>query len=518
MKTWIASKWKKIAARPMISAVLALAMVASVGAYEFVKPTDVHAATAAPAAAALDQESVNAILTLDKAMETLAARVTPAVVNVTVTSRSNAQLTSEGQDDQSPAFPNLPPGFQQFFGPQFHQFRQRPQIEHVGGSGVIISPDGYIVTNNHVVNGAVDIHVTLSDRRVLSAKLVGADPLTDLAVIKVNGANLASVPWGDSTQLRPGQTVLAFGNPLGMRFSVTRGIVSAVNRANPFSDDGRKPGEFIQTDAAINQGNSGGPLVNARGQVVGINTFLLSPSGAFAGMGFAIPTQIARPTVDTLIKDGKVSHSYIGVGIADVTPANAKFFHRDNATGAVITQVEPDAPGARAGLKIGDVITEVDGRKVDDAGQLQVMIGQKQPGTKVNLQVARDGKSLTLPVTLEEMGSHNGERSASAAQHGKARWGIGLTDLTPESRQQLQLPSDLHGALVGRVEPGSPADDAGLAPGDVILQVDRKNTATAADVKQALSQVRDGQDALLLVHSNGGNTFRVLHSTEKSSS
>jgi serine protease Do len=514
VKSWIASKWKAIAARGVITSALALALIACVGAYEFVKPAEVHAA-AAPAAAPLGQESVNAILTLDKAMETLAARVTPAVVNVSVTSRSKAQLASGDEDEQ---MPNLPPDFWQFFGPQFRQFRQRPQIEHGIGSGVIISPDGYIVTNNHVVDGAVDIHVTMSDRRVLPAKLVGADPLTDIAVLKINGANLASVPWGDSTQLRPGQTVLAFGNPLGFRFSVTRGIVSAVNRPNPFSGNARKPGEFIQTDAAINQGNSGGPLVDARGQVIGINTFLVSPSGAFAGMGFAIPTQIARPTVDTLIKYGKVEHAYIGIGISDVTPANAKFFHREKATGAVITEVEPDTPGSKAGLKIGDVITEVDNQKVDDAGQLQVMIGDKRPGTKVDLQVDRDGKTMAMPVTLEAMNSRNGELTASGAEHGKARWGLGLTDLNADTRQQLDLPRDVRGALVERVVPGSPADNAGLTQGDVIMQVDRKDTATAADVKDALTKIPDGQDVMLLVHSNGGNSFRVLHPAEKSPS
>ena len=175
--------------------------------------------------------------------------------------------------------------------------------------------------------------------------------------------NLPSVPWGDSTELRPGETVLAFGNPFGFRFTVTRGIVSALNRPNPYSDDARKPGEFIQTDAAINPGNSGGPLVDARGEVVGINTFLVSPSGSFSGMGFAIPSQIVRPTVETLIRDGKVTHGYIGIGISDVTPDNSKFFEVKDNTGAVITQVEPDSPGAKAGLKVGDVISAIDGKK-----------------------------------------------------------------------------------------------------------------------------------------------------------
>src|SRR5206468_9738694 len=208
-------------------------------------------------------------------------------------------------------------GFGQFFG---HPMQPQSRIAHVGGSGVIISPDGYIVTNNHVIEGAMDVRVTMSDRRILKAKVVGTDPMTDLAVLKIDGSNFPSVPFGDSTKLRPGQTVLAFGNPLGFRFSVTRGIVSALNRPNPDASDARKPGQFIQTDAAINEGNSGGPLVDAHGEVVGINTFLISPSGAFSGMGFAIPTQIVKPTVDTLIKYGKVRHAYIGVGVTDVTP------------------------------------------------------------------------------------------------------------------------------------------------------------------------------------------------------
>src|SRR5579859_1421166 len=311
-------KWKSIVGRRLVMPVLALAMMAGLGGYELFKPAGADAATAAPAAAPLDDNTVGALLSLDRAMETLAAHVTPAVVNVTVTARSKGATPLEGQDQDQ---------LQQFFGPFGNPFGQRmqrePQIEHGLGSGIVISPDGFIVTNNHVIKDATDIRVTLNDRRVLPAKLIGADPMTDLAVIKVNASNMANLPWGDSTALHPGQTVLAFGNPFGFRFTVTRGIVSALNRANPYTDDPRKPGQFIQTDAAINPGNSGGALVDARGQVVGINTFLISPSGSFSGMGFAIPAEIARPTVQTLMKYGKVDHAYIGVGIADVTPENA---------------------------------------------------------------------------------------------------------------------------------------------------------------------------------------------------
>lgn len=496
--------WTRRLAVPM----LALVLVASFVTYECVKPAAASASAAEPAAAPLDTDSVSALLALDKAMETVAARVTPAVVNVMVTSRTKAETSGQESEDMQ-QFQDSP--FGQFFGP--HAQRQ-PQIEHGMGSGVVISPNGYIVTNNHVVDGAVDIRVTTSDRKILKAKLVGTDPLTDLAVLKVNATDMASAPWGDSKEVRPGQTVLAFGNPYGFRFTVTRGIVSAVNRANPDAGNPSKPGEFIQTDAAINPGNSGGPLVDARGEVVGINTFLVSPSGTFSGMGFAIPTQIVRPTVEALIRDGKVSHGHIGIEISDVTPENAKFFGDSAATGGVVTEVESDSPASKAGLQIGDVITEVDGHKVSDAGELQVVIGQKQPGTQIELTVLRNGKTMNVPVTLEALGSHSRENSASGDRQGKMHWGIGIGDLTPEVREQLQAPTDLHGAVVEEVQPGSSADNAGLQQGDIILEVNRHKVQSASDVQQALQNVPKGQDALILVWSNGGNTFRVLHSPE----
>jgi serine protease Do len=514
MSKWNPANWKTTAGRIAASAV-AIAALAFLVTYETAKPMAARAAvsTPAPAAAALDDSSIGALLSLDQAMETLAARVTPAIVNVAVTSKSKPDAAEQQQ---------LPDGLQQFFGPGFGQGfgphgRPQPQIEHGIGSGVIISPDGYIVTNNHVIDGAVDIRVTMSNRKTMTAKLVGADPLTDLAVLKVDGGSLPSIPWGDSTALHPGQTVLAFGNPLGFRFTVTRGIVSALNRPNPFSDNARKPGEFIQTDAAINPGNSGGPLVNAHGEVIGINTFLVSSSGAFSGMGFAIPTQIVKPTVDTLIRDGKVTHGYMGIGISDVTPENSKFFDVSDASGAVVTQVEPDSPAAKAGLKVGDVITELDGQKVTDAGELQVEVGQKRPATTIKLQVVRDGKNVNLPVTLEAMGSRDKQGNESGeTEHGKARWGLGLGDMTPEIREQLQAPRDVHGAVIEQVQPGSSADNAGLQRGDVIVQVNRHDVQSGADVQQALATVPKGKDALILVWSNGGNTFRVLHAPEGS--
>jgi len=502
--------WKTMLTRRMLAAVVAVLSIAGLGTYELVKPA--RAAAAAPAVAPLDDNSVSALLSLDHAMETLAARVTPAVVNITVTSKVSAKpARGESQDMQQFfgfPFDGTP------FGRQFNFPRQpREGVEHGLGSGVIISPDGYIVTNNHVVDGAGDIRVTMSNREVYSAKLVGTDPLTDLAVIKIQGDDLPSVPWGDSSKLHPGQTVLAFGNPYGLRFTVTRGIVSALNRPNPDLSDRRKPGEFIQTDAAINPGNSGGALVDSRGELVGINTFLISDNGSFSGAGFAIPTQIVQPTVDTLIRDGKVSHGFIGIGINDVTPDNAKFFDSKTATGAVVTQVDPNTPGAKAGLKTGDVITKLDGKSISDAGELQMQVGQKRPGTTIQLEVLRDGKDMNVPVTLEGM-ENTDTASGESGEHRKGRWGLSLGDLSQDARDQLQLPSNVRGAVVESVQPGSPADNAGLQRGDVILEVNRHPEQSAADVSRALSSVPTGQDALVLVWSNGGNTFRVLHPTQ----
>jgi serine protease Do len=507
-------KLKSPFARRMVVPVLAAGVLVGAGAWEFARPAAAAMATPAPA----PPDENNALLALDQAMESLAARITPAVVNVTVTSKLNQrQLAEDGggqQEDQQQQM-------QQFFGPgsPFGQFfqgpmqqPQGPQIEKGLGSGVIISPDGYIVTNNHVVQGAIDIHVTMSNRDVYTAKLVGTDPLTDLAVIKIDAKNLPSVPWGDTTQLRPGEMVLAFGNPYGFRFTVTRGIISALNRPNPEADP-RKPGEFIQTDAAINPGNSGGALVDGRGQLIGINTFLISPTGSFSGMGFAIPTEVAEPIVNQLVKSGHVNHGMMGVTISDVTPENAKFFNMTKAEGAVVTQVNPDSPGEKAGLKTGDVITGINGQRVADAGELQMRVGQQEPGTTIHLEVSREGKTINVPVTLQSMDATKGEEVAQNG-NGKGRWGLGLADLTPDLRGQVQAPQSVQGAVIENVRSGSPADDAGLQQGDVIVSVNRKPTHNAAEVAQALSSVPQGQDALVLVWSNGGDTFRVLHGSQ----
>ncbi len=504
----------------------------ALGAVLIFNHNSVHATPVSP----LDDHSVAALMSLDSAMETVAARVEPAVVNIAVTSKGNAEDTDDQQGDSSMQQQGgqqggqqmqLPPGFAQFFGQipgfggngggQYRMQPQQPQIEHGIGSGVIISPDGYIVTNNHVVQGATEVRVTLHDRRILKAKVIGTDKLTDLAVVKVDATDLPCIAWGNSSQLEPGQTVLAFGSPFGyFQFSVTRGIVSAVNRQNPYSDDARKPGGYIQTDAAINPGNSGGPLVNAHGELVGINTFIISNSGSFAGAGFAIPSQMVRSVSTQLIKTGKIEHGYLGISMNDVTPENAHFFNLKDASGAIVAQVTPGSPAANAGLKQGDVIRELNGQKIIDGSALQVAVSEDTPGTHIQLGIVRDGNPQTLDLTV---GSFNGSKNLIASNDGgpgasggnSGKLGLAVANVDDQTRQQLNLPNAVKGAVIEQVRPGSPSDDAGLQPGDVVLEVNRKATPTADSFVTQVHAAPAGKDLLVLVWSKGNASYRTIH-------
>jgi serine protease Do len=484
----------------------------------------------------VDENSVAALTALDRAMEAVTAHVSPAVVNVQVTSkgREDEESQNDGGGQQQ-----LPPGFAQSFGPNGpfggggmpgqgqgngRRFQQQQQpLEHGIGSGIIISPDGYIVTNNHVVDGAVNVKVTMNDRRVMDAKVIGVDKLTDLAVIKIDGHDLPYLQWGDSSSLKPGETVLAFGSPFGyFQDSVTRGIVSAVNRQNPYSDDARKPGGYIQTDAAINPGNSGGALVNAHGELVGINTFIISDSGSFAGAGFAIPSDMAKSVATALIAHGKVDHGYLGIAMNDVTPANASFFNLKDASGAIVAQVTPDSPAANAGLKSGDVIAELNGRKIADGSALQVAVSQDQPGQTIQLGIIRNGTPMQVSVKVGEYhkpGTQVAENEGGGqGQANTGKLGLAVDDLNQDARQQLQVPEDVKGAAIANVRPGSPADDAGLQPGDVVVEVNRKPVTSAEQFASAVHGTPAGKDILLLVWSKGNNSYRVLHSGDANQS
>jgi serine protease Do len=496
---------------------LALVLILFAGAFILGRKNVNAATTPDGPTTPINNASIDPLLALDQATEAVASHVTPAVVNIAVTSRAHEQpAEAQGEDQGQEDNP-----FSQFFGPGFgQQFGHgmpgmgngQKQIEHGIGSGVIISPDGYIVTNNHVVDGAMEVRVTLHDRRSFPAKVIGTDKLTDLAVVKIDATNLPTIGWGDSTKLVPGQSVLAIGNPFGyFRFSVTRGIVSAVDRPNPYSDDPRKPGDFIQTDAAINPGNSGGPLVNAHGQLVGINTFLISNTGSFSGAGFAIPTQTVHPVVEALIKNGVVHHGYLGVGLNDVTPENAKFFNLSGNTGALIASVTPNSPASRGGLKEGDVVTGVNGQPVETGSDLQVIVSEDAPGSKIQLDVMRNGHPEKVDLTVGEY--HKDQEVATAAneESGHPRLGIAISDLTPDVRQQLNLPQDVKGVAVAQVQPGSPAEDAGLQGGDVILEVNRKPVTSADQFRNDVKQAPADKDMLLLVWANGGSSYRVVH-------
>ena len=498
-----------------------LSAVVAVGAVAVMNHPGVHAS--AVTASPLDDRSVAALTSLDQAMEALAGRVSPAVVNIAVTSTPSAEEAGERGGQHG-----IPPGLQQFFGPgsPFGGFGggqgmrpAQPELQHGIGSGVILSPDGYIVTNNHVVEGAKEIRVTLHDRRVLTGHVVGTDKLTDLAVVKVDAHDLPAISWGDSSKLQPGQTVLAFGSPFGyFRDSVTRGIVSAVDRQNPYAKDARQPGGYIQTDAAINPGNSGGPLVNAHGELVGINTFIISDNGSFAGAGFAIPAQLAQAVTTQLMAHGKVEHGYLGISMNDVTPDNAHFFNLPDASGAIVAQVTPGSPASRAGLQQGDVIAQLNGRKVANGGALQVAVSEVTPGTTLNLGVLRNGKPMQVNVTVgsfhangEQVAANDGEGASGNGKLGSGKLGLAVADLTAEARQELHVPETVHGAVVENVRPASPAEDAGLQPGDVVLEVNRQPTGSADQFVSKVHGTPAGKDMLLLVWSKGNASYRTLH-------
>jgi serine protease Do len=500
---------------------VALSAVMATGAVALVNHnTGVHAA--ANISSPLDDNSVSALAALDQDMERLTARVAPAVVNIAVTSTPQAEDSQAGgtSDDGQQGMQGLPPELQRFFGMGGggQMMPPRQQLQHGIGSGVIISPDGYIVTNNHVVAGAKDIKVTLHDRRVLNGKVVGTDKMTDIAVVKVDARDLPAMSWGDSSHLAAGQTVLAFGSPFGyFQDSVTRGIVSAVNRSNPYETDARKPGGYIQTDAAINPGNSGGALVNAHGELIGINNWIATDNGSFAGAGFAIPAQIAKSAASQLIAHGKVEHGYLGISMNDVTPANAHFFNLKDAQGAIVADVTPDSPASRAGLKQGDVITGLNGQPISNGSALQVDVAGVAPGSTISLNVIRDGQPQTVRLrvgTYDAKGTQVAANDGSGGHANTGKLGLGVGDVTSDVRQQLNLPDNVKGAVVQQVRPASPAEDAGLQPGDVILQVNRQPTPNANQFVSTVHGAAGNNDMLLLVWSHGNASYRTLRPSD----
>jgi serine protease Do len=399
--------------------------------------------------------------------------------------------------------------FRRFFGDQFGggNLIPRERQERSLGSGVIISPDGYIVTNNHVVDDASDIKVSLSDKREFTARVVGTDSKTDLAVLKIEQTGLPALTLAaDSSRVQVGDIVLAIGNPFGVGQTVTMGIVSATGRGGLGIEDYE---DFIQTDAAINPGNSGGALVNAEGRLIGISAAILSRSGGNQGIGFAIPVNMARNVTDQIIHGGKVSRAFLGVMIQPVTPDLAKAFKLGKSEGALISDVSANSPAERAGLKAGDVVTKVDDRFVADSRALQLMIGEMAPGRNVRLTVIHDGNERVYPVTLgEQSGNRNEAGDGSKASAGRALDGVSLEALTPEFARQYGIARNTNGVAVRRVDPDSAAAQAGLEPGDVILEVNRQRVSSVEQVHKYVSE--GATDTTLLFVNHDGRTRYVV--------
>jgi serine protease Do len=440
----------------------------------------------------------------NKAYERVVQAVTPAIVYIRTESVIKVQ--------QSPFF--MDPFFRQFFGDMLPQV-PREERQHALGSGVIVSSDGYLVTNNHVIQRATTIEVQLRDKRSFKGKVVGADPQTDIAVVKIDAKDLPTASLGDSSALHVGDIVMAFGNPFGFNFTVTRGSVSALGRPGPATAGGPTLETFIQTDAAINPGNSGGALVNVRGQVVGINTFIVSGNsgpggeGGFLGLGFAIPSNTVKHVMEDLVKTGKVSRGYLGVQIGSLDDKMARQFKLPDTSGALVQDVTPDSPADKAGIKVGDVIRQLDGQKVEGSAELTASITSMNPGMTVNLEVFRDGKPMNVKVTL-------GERPTNlTAQGGRARGpsegtlrGISVQNLTPDLRDQLEVPATLRGVVITEVDPNGPAGQAGLRQGVIIQSINRQAVNSVADFNRLAAAAKG--EVLLRIYYQGNGQFIVI--------
>jgi Do/DeqQ family serine protease len=458
----------------------------------------------APVKVTVDETPINREGLPSGSFAGIVKKVAPGVVKVLTTTRL--------QDTSVPQFHGFEdPFWRRFFGDQFgHVFPHSfgPEIQHGLGSGVIVTKNGYILTNNHVVDGASEVKVSLQDGREFTAKVVGRDPKSDIAVVKIDADNLPVVPFADSSKVEVGDVVLAIGNPFGVGQTVTEGIVSATDRGNMGIEHYE---DFIQTDAAINPGNSGGALVDIDGRLIGINTAILSRSGGSQGVGFAIPSNLARSVMQSLIQYGHVTRGYLGVTIQNVTPDLAQQFDLKNARGALVGGVVPDSPADKAGFKAGDIILKFDGKEVPSSRRLQLQVAETKPGSKVPVEILRNGDHKTLEVTVKELpgSSQLAENNSGNSSDTGTLNGVTVADLDDSAREQFNVPKDVSGALVTQVDPASAAADAGLQPGDVIQEINRKPVTDAEDAVR-LTEHPKSKRTLLRVWDKGGSHYVVV--------
>jgi serine protease Do len=443
-----------------------------------------------------------AIAETEQTFVSISKTVTPAVVNISTT------RVVKGEEGQSSPFDD--PFFRRFFGEEPRRQGPRERKAQSLGSGVIVDPNGLIITNNHVVEKSDEIKVLLADKREFKGKLVGTDPKSDLALVRIDAKNLPTVPWGDSSKLQVGEYVLAIGNPFGLNQTVTMGIVSAIGRANVGITDYE---DFIQTDAAINPGNSGGAMVNTHGELVGINTAIFSQSGGYMGIGFAVPSNMARSVTDSLVKSGKVIRGWLGVSIQEITPALAKEFGLKEAKGALVSDVLSGSPAEKAGFKRGDVIVEFMGQPIESSTQLRNLVARTAVGAKGKVKVVRENKEKELEVTIEEQPkdvAKSGPKEPDAAEPSMRLSGVEVRNVTPEMAKQLDLARGAKGVVITRLDPGSAAEEAGLQRGDLIMEINRKPISNTDDYERILSKADKNEAILLLVGRQGRTLFLTV--------
>lgn len=473
--------------KTMVWALSALLMVGSLAGGLVVAQNGRTAPANAPAATAQSPNIVGPMIPA-AGFAPIVKKTGPSVVSITSTSMRTAVESGNS--------PQLFPGFPGLELPDLPQYRiPAPRKQQAAGSGVIMTSDGYILTNSHVVDGATKVHVVLADRREFDATVVGKDADGDIALIKVDATGLPAVTIGDSSKVEVGEIALAIGNPFGLGQTVTMGIVSALGRTGLGIE---RDENFIQTDAAVNPGNSGGALVNTRGELIGINTAILSESGGNQGIGFAIPSNAARSLMNQIKEHGKVTRGYIGILPQDLTPQLASSFGIKDTKGALVSQVEDNSPAATGGLQRGDVIREANGTPINDSGELRIQIAEIEPGNTLSLKVLRNGAEKSLSIKVAARQPETIAKAAPAPDTGTSgKLGVSIQDLSPQVARQLGIPSSASGVVVTQVQPDSPAAEAGIQRGDVVQEVNRQPVKSASDFRNAVTQ--SSKSVLLLI-------------------